>query len=143
MALMRIRRAVTVLPVVMVVAALAACGGGDSSGDSGKSSGAASGGGTDFKGETLVVANFGGADDVAFRKNLAEPFEKKYNAKITFVQGLSFDVLAKLKASRGNPTIDAWEMTDAATQTAVNQGYVEPMPESTIPAVGDLIPQAE
>ena len=99
MALKRIRRAVIVVPVVLSVAALAACGGDDSSGGSGKSSGAASAGGTDFKGETLVVANFGGADDVAFRKVLAKPFEEKYNAKITFVQGLSFDILAKLKAS--------------------------------------------
>ncbi len=90
----------------------------------------------------MVFADFGGADDVAFRKYVVEPFEKKYGGTVTLIQGLTFDILAKLNASKSHPTVDAWELTDAGTQTAVNEGLVQPLTAQTVPNINQLVPAA-
>ena len=81
--------------------------GGCGSSSSNSSGGGSGSGGKPFAGQTMVFADFGGADDVAFRKYVVEPFEKKYGGTVTVTQGLTFDILAKLNAGKGHPTVDA------------------------------------
>jgi spermidine/putrescine-binding protein len=68
----------------------------------------------DFKGEELVVVNYGGTFGRFWTQFIIEPFEKRYNAKVSQVQSLTFDTLAKLRAQKDNPQIDVWLMADVA-----------------------------
>ena len=87
----------------------------------------------DFKGEELVVVNYGGTFGRFWTQFIIEPFEKRYNAKVSQVQSLTFDTLAKLRAQKDNPQIDVWLMADQGAVIAKNEGLVEPLSVDKVP----------
>ena len=96
----------------------------------------------DFKGEELVVVNYGGTFGRFWTQYIIEPFEKRYNAKVSQVQSLTFDTLAKLRAQKDNPQIDVWLMADQGAVIAKNEGLVEPLSADKVPNLNQLVPKA-
>ena len=96
----------------------------------------------DFKGEELVVVNYGGTFGRFWTQFIIEPFEKRYNAKVSQVQSLTFDTLAKLRAQKDNPQIDVWLMADQGAVIAKNEGLVEPLSVEKVPNLAQLVPKA-
>jgi len=54
----------------------------------------------------VIVTLPGGTLEKVLRRSWVEPFEKKYNAKVIVVTGLTMENLAKLRAQKGSPQID-------------------------------------
>jgi putative spermidine/putrescine transport system substrate-binding protein len=92
--------------------------------------------------EELVVVNYGGTFAKYWNEYIIEPFSKQFNAKVTQVTSLTMDTVAKLRAQKGNPQIDVVMMADAGSVIAANEGLLEPLDESKIPNMKELIPQA-
>lgn len=80
----------------------------------------------------LVVSTFGfGADKV--QKFIIEPFEKKYNVKVTVETGANADRLNKLKANKANPVVDVVMITDYFAQMGIDQGLFDKVDAAKIP----------
>src|SRR5262249_26178794 len=92
--------------------------------------------------EELVVVNYGGTFAKYWNEYIIEPFSKQFNAKVTQVTSLTMDTVAKLRAQKDNPQIDVVMMADAGSVIAANEGLLEPLDESKIPNMKELIPQA-
>jgi len=96
-----------------------------------------------FGGEQLVVTIPGGKQEDDFTRLAFQPFEKLYNAKISIVEGSTFDILAKLRAQRANPQIDVWTMAEPGPVIARDEKLVEPMTVADVPNLAKLIPAAQ
>ncbi len=96
-----------------------------------------------FNGEQLVVTIPGGKQEEDFTRLAFQPFEKLYNAKISIVEGSTFDILAKLRAQRGNPQIDVWTMAEPGPVIARDDKLVEPMTVADVPNLAKLVPASQ
>ncbi len=96
-----------------------------------------------FNGEQLVITIPGGAQEDNLVRFVVQPFEKLYNARISIVEGSTFDILAKLRAQRANPQIDVWTMGEPGPVIARDEKLVEPMTVADMPNLGKLVPAAQ
>jgi len=96
----------------------------------------------DFQGEEVVVVNYGGTFGRFWTQFIIEPFEKRYNAKVSQVQSLTFDTLAKLRAQKGNPQIDVVGFDPPGAIPAANEGLLEQLDPERIPNMKDHYPWA-
>lgn len=90
----------------------------------------------------LVVINYGGTFEKFWTQDVIEPFEKELNVKVTQVTSLTMDTVAKMRAQKDNPQIDVVIMADIGTVTAANEGLLDPLDESKIPNMKELVPNA-
>jgi putative spermidine/putrescine transport system substrate-binding protein len=78
-----------------------------------------------FAGKTLNVSFFAFNVDL-INKNINQPFEKKYGAKIVYDTGNNADRLAKLIARKDNPNIDVVAFSTEFLLRAVQAGVIQP-----------------
>lgn len=127
------RRAVVATAAAAVsVLALAACGGGDTP--------AASAGG-DLKGKTLIVNTAGGSLGKFHDDYIIKPFEQKYGVKVRTVEGLSQDILAKVRAAQGEPPLDVVFASNSALAQGAKQNLWEKLDEASVPALKSMDPK--
>ncbi|MBT1157153.1 ABC transporter substrate-binding protein [Aminobacter anthyllidis] len=93
----------------------------------------------DFKGEELVVQTLTGTAGKFFR-DIAEPFEKKYNAKLSMFESLSSDTVAKMRANAGNQESDVWMVAETWGTVLEKEGLLEPLSVKGVPALETLMP---
>jgi putative spermidine/putrescine transport system substrate-binding protein len=82
----------------------------------------------------------GGTLAKAFRKNVVEPFEKKQNARVNVVTGLTMENLAKLRAQKGNQQIDVVIFDPPGAIPAAKEGLLEKLDPEKIPNMKLLHP---
>lgn len=78
-----------------------------------------------FAGQTLRVSFFAFNVDL-INKNINQPFEKKYGAKIVYDTGNNADRLAKLVARKDNPNIDVVAFSTEFLLRAVQADIIQP-----------------
>jgi putative spermidine/putrescine transport system substrate-binding protein len=88
----------------------------------------------------LVVTLPGGTLEKVLRKSWVEPFEKKYNAKAIVATGLTMEILAKLRAQKGNPQLDVVGFDPPGAIPAANEGLLEKLDPERIPNLKDQYP---
>jgi putative spermidine/putrescine transport system substrate-binding protein len=86
----------------------------------------------------LVVNLNGGAFEKFIRGVVFPEFEKRTGGKIIAVAGLTMQALAKLRASRDNPTIDVIRMDPPGTVPASREGLLQHLDPARIPNMKDL-----
>ena len=96
----------------------------------------------DFGGQKLVVNTYGGSFGEAWRKQIIAPFEAKYNARVSLVESLTGDTVAKLMASKNNPQFDVVLLGDNGAVTIDAADMFLPMSEEAVPSLKDLLPIA-
>jgi putative spermidine/putrescine transport system substrate-binding protein len=123
-----LRRAGTLLGVLVTALALAACGGDDEEGASG-----GGGGGTESGsggGGTLVVGAWGGSYNEATKKFYADPFAAQGGAKVQFVDASAAQVARVEAQARANKI--EWDMIDSIAAPdgflLQEKGLLEPLP---------------
>jgi putative spermidine/putrescine transport system substrate-binding protein len=92
--------------------------------------------------QELFINSFGGAYEKKHRELVIEPFEKKYNVKVTVVTAYSADVLAQLRAQKGNPKFDVVHFSGGLEATAAAEGLIAPIAPSELSNYADLYPFA-
>lgn len=96
----------------------------------------------DFNGARLVANAYGGSFGEAWKKFVVEPFEQKFNARVTIVESLTGDTVAKVRASRNNPQMDVAMLGDSGAVLLAADGLYETLTEETVPNLTELLPQA-
>ena len=92
----------------------------------------------------LVVNGFGGEYEDIFKKTLKEPFEREFNARITFdPTGSASEDYAKIRASRGDPGWDVVVMTAPEAILGCREKLLQPMTEANIPNLKQLYPEVQ
>lgn len=82
--------------------------------------------------KTLVVAGYGGSFEKGMKETIIPAFEKKFNAKITYVTGNSTDTLAKLQAQKDKPQMDVAFMDDGPQAQAKGFGLLAPLDKGKV-----------
>jgi putative spermidine/putrescine transport system substrate-binding protein len=90
----------------------------------------------------LVIAAWGDPYKAGWQKSLIPEFEKKYNAKLIWVEGFSTQTLAKLRAQKDHPEVDIAMMDDGPHRQAVALGLVDRIDRSKLDNTRDLYPIA-
>ena len=88
----------------------------------------------------VIVTLPGGTLEKVLRRSWVEPFEKKYNAKVIVVTGLTMENLAKLRAQKGSPQIDVVGFDPPGAIPAANEGLLEKLDPERIPNLKDQYP---
>lgn len=94
--------------------------------------------------KTLVVSSFGGRWEQAQRELVVEPFAKANNVQVSIaLPGVSSQVLARLRAEKGNPSMDVVVIGGGLERVAAAEGLIEKLNEANIPNLRDLHPAAK
>lgn len=112
-------------------ALLVACGNTDSNKDSGKA-------GAD---EPLVVSTFALSEDIIDR-DIFQPFKKDKGIDLIYEVGNSGERFTKLQ-NNPSSTIDVIELSQANAATGVEEGLFEPLDETKIPNLANLLDSAK
>jgi putative spermidine/putrescine transport system substrate-binding protein len=92
----------------------------------------------------LVVSGYGAEFEDLIKRVVIPPFEKQYNAKITYDgTGSSLDHYAKLKASGGDPGWDVTVMVDSEVAMAAKEGLLVPITEDKVPNLKNVYPKLQ
>jgi putative spermidine/putrescine transport system substrate-binding protein len=92
--------------------------------------------------DELVVTVNGGAFEKFVRSVIFTEFERHTGGKIIAVAGLTMQALAKLRASRDNPTLDVIRMDPPGTVPASREGLLHKLDPAKIPNLNDVFPWA-
>ncbi|BFH11450.1 ABC transporter substrate-binding protein [Paenibacillus melissococcoides] len=115
--------ATTLAMILALGTLLAACSGSDNA-EGGKD-----------KPTELVISTWGFAED-AMKKNLYEPFEKKYNVKIVTEIGNNTDRLNKIR--QGSSKVDLIYLSDYYALQGIEEGLFEKIDRKNIPNIENL-----
>ena len=92
--------------------------------------------------ERLVIANWGGVFGESLEKNVLESFRKEHDVEVVIHrQSSASDTLAKLRAEKGNPTIDIYFATWGGAASLAKEGLTEGISEKDVPEIANYFPQ--
>lgn len=95
--------------------------------------------GTETEGpKQLVIAAYGGSFEKGMKESIIPAFEKKYNAKVTYITGSSADSLAKLQAQKDKPQIDVAFLDDGPQAQAKAFGLLAPLDPSKVTNLSEI-----
>lgn len=93
----------------------------------------------DFGGEELVVQILTGSAGKFFRE-IAAPFEHKFNARVEMYESLTSDTIAKMRANAGSQESDVWMVAENGATLLAREGLVEPLTVTGVPNLEQLVP---
>jgi putative spermidine/putrescine transport system substrate-binding protein len=82
--------------------------------------------------QTMFVAGPGGSIQKSIQTEIIPPFEAKHNVKITYVPGISSEIVAKLQAQAGKQEINVAIVDDGPLYQAIQYGYCDKVAEAPI-----------
>jgi putative spermidine/putrescine transport system substrate-binding protein len=86
----------------------------------------------------VVVSAWGGSYEEAFRKTIIPEFERRFDARVTYVPAISSQVLAKLVAQKEAPQIDVVLFNDPPFTQARVQGLLAPLDKTIVANLQDM-----
>ncbi|MDR7543779.1 MAG: ABC transporter substrate-binding protein [Armatimonadota bacterium] len=92
----------------------------------------------------LVVNGYGGEYEDIFKKNIKEPFEREFGARIIYDgTGSASEDYAKIRATRGDPGWDVVVMTAPEAIRGCREKLLEPLTEAAVPNLKALYPEVQ
>lgn len=82
---------------------------------------------------SITVAANGGVVERAIRDHIGAEFTKKTGIPIDFIAGLSSEIVARIEASPGNPTIDLAFIEPLDVLRLKEKGLIEPLDDASLP----------
>lgn len=86
----------------------------------------------------LVVSVWGGSYADQFDQHVAQPFAEQFNAEVILDTGGSSERLSKLIATKGNPEVDLFYITDYQAAIAKQEGLLLPVRSENVPNTDKL-----
>ncbi|MEQ7052310.1 extracellular solute-binding protein [Paenibacillus alvei] len=126
---MKARRwASLILTLTLIGSLLAACGSSNSSSKDGSGSN-----GSSVEGE-LVIAGNGATVETLMKDEIFKKFNEKYpDVKLSYVSGVSTDIVAKVTAQQGSPQIDVAVIEGGEQEAGREKGLWEALDPAQIP----------
>ena len=81
---------------------------------------------------TLYVGGPGGSTQKLFQERIIPAFEATQKVKITYVPGISSELVAKLQAQRGKQELNVVIVDDGPMYQAIQYGYCEPLAKAPV-----------
>ncbi|RYE32868.1 MAG: ABC transporter substrate-binding protein [Hyphomicrobiales bacterium] len=91
--------------------------------------------------QTMYVAGPGGSTQKLLQSQIFPAFEAKHNVKITYVAGISSEIVAKLQAQAGKQEINVAIVDDGPLYQAIQFGYCGKLTDA--PIYNDIYPFAQ
>ncbi|WBL76774.1 ABC transporter substrate-binding protein [Bradyrhizobium xenonodulans] len=85
-----------------------------------------------FAQQAMYVAGSGGSVQRLFQTQIIPEFEAKHNVKITYVPGISSEIVAKLQAQRGKQELNVVIVDDGPMYQAIQYGYCDKLAPSRV-----------
>ena len=82
--------------------------------------------------QTMYVAGPGGSIQKLIQTQIIPEFEAKHNVKITYVPGISSEIVAKLQAQAGKQEINVAIVDDGPLYQAIQYGYCDKLADAPI-----------
>ncbi len=86
----------------------------------------------------MVFACNGGNTQKNFKKFLIPPFSKKHGTKITYLAGQPANNVAKVRAQKNSPSVDALWLAGAVTYQAIGEKLVAVLDPARLPSLKDI-----
>ncbi|RLE91852.1 MAG: hypothetical protein DRN04_11805 [Thermoprotei archaeon] len=90
------------------------------------------------KERVVVVHTWGGDLGESFRKNIVEPFEKKYGIKVIIIEGMAADAEARVRLGKEHPEIDVACMCPSNAIKLWKEGLIEELKPEEIPELNNI-----
>ncbi|UUZ73160.1 extracellular solute-binding protein [Polaromonas sp. P1(28)-8] len=81
---------------------------------------------------TLYVGGPGGSAQKLFQERIIPAFEATHKVKITYVPGISSELVAKLQAQRGKQEMNVVIVDDGPMYQAIQYGYCQPLTNAPV-----------
>jgi putative spermidine/putrescine transport system substrate-binding protein len=94
----------------------------------------------EFDGKTIRAQFWGGADGLAIRKYIVDPFEKRTGAKVVVEEGNTSASIAKVRAQKADPQLDVILLDDIGVLTLAREGVLDKLDLSKLPNSKDVHP---
>lgn len=92
--------------------------------------------------EQLLVNTFGGTFDQHWRRNVIQPFEKLFNARVLTQNAFEPEVIGKLRANPKKPAFDVVGIDTYAAAQLQNEGLLQRLDPRFIPNLTNQLPFA-
>jgi putative spermidine/putrescine transport system substrate-binding protein len=93
-----------------------------------------------FDGQTIRVQFWGGSDGLAIRRYIVAPFEKATGAKVVVEEGNTSASIAKARAQKADPQLDAILLDDIGVLTLAREGVLDKLDLAKLPNAADVHP---
>lgn len=93
-----------------------------------------------FDGKTIRVQFWGGSDGLVIRKYIVAPFEKETGAKVIVEEGNTSASIAKVRAQKADPQLDAILLDDIGVFTLSREGVLDRLDFGKMPNAKDIHP---
>ncbi|RMF85467.1 MAG: ABC transporter substrate-binding protein [Nitrospinota bacterium] len=91
--------------------------------------------------KSIKIGIWAGPDGQLIKSTVVKRFEEKHRVKIYIDEGWTTQQLARLRASKNNPTHTVMFMDDIGVNLARKEGLVEHLPEDKIPNLAHVFPR--
>lgn len=93
-----------------------------------------------FKGQTLRIQVWPGADALAIQKNVIDPFTKETGATVVVEEGNTSASIAKARAQKNDPQLDVIFLDDIGVLTLLREGILEKLDVARMPHAKEVHP---
>jgi putative spermidine/putrescine transport system substrate-binding protein len=93
-----------------------------------------------FKGQTLRVQFWGGADGTVIQRHIVDPFVKETGAVVVVENGNTSASIAKARAQKGDPQLDVIFLDDIGVLTLAREDILEKLDLAKMPQAKEIHP---
>jgi putative spermidine/putrescine transport system substrate-binding protein len=90
---------------------------------------------------TIKIGVWAGPDGELIKSTIVKRFEEKHRVKVRLDEGITTEQLARMRASKNNPTHTVMFMDDIGVTVAHREGLLDKLPEDQIPNLAHVIPR--
>jgi putative spermidine/putrescine transport system substrate-binding protein len=91
--------------------------------------------------KTLKIGIWAGPDGQLLKSTIIKRFEEQHGVKVLVDEGITTEQLARLRASKNNPTHTVMFMDDIGVSLARQEGLIAPLPAHKIPNLAKVFPR--
>jgi putative spermidine/putrescine transport system substrate-binding protein len=91
--------------------------------------------------KALKIGIWAGPDGQLLKSTIIKRFEEQHGVKVLVDEGITTEQLARLRASKNNPTHTVMFMDDIGVSLARQEGLIAPLPEQKIPNLANVCPR--
>jgi putative spermidine/putrescine transport system substrate-binding protein len=91
--------------------------------------------------KSIKIGIWAGPDGELIKSTIVKRFEEKYRVKVLIDEGITTEQLARMRASKNNPTHTVMFMDDIGVTVAHREGLIDRLPEDKIPNLANVIPR--
>jgi putative spermidine/putrescine transport system substrate-binding protein len=91
--------------------------------------------------KTIKIGIWAGPDGELIRSTIVKRFEEKHRVKVLIDEGITTEQLARMRATKNNPTHTVMFLDDIGVTIAHREGLIDKLPDDKIPNLARVMPR--